>query len=89
MGKVWSCLNSVQANEDLSKALSGMKITLYGDQEHEPNQDNIGALANDIYSSDLIPVLLSHLAKYDFEVILSIFISLISKGKEGCCIYIQ
>jgi len=56
-----------KANEELSKALAGMKITLYGDAEHEPNQDNVVALANDIYSTDLIPAILSNLGKYDFE----------------------
>lgn len=71
-----------KANEDLSKALAGMKVTLYGDQEHEPNQDNIGTLANDIYSSDLIPVLLSNLGKYDFEAkkdVVSIFNNLLRR----------
>jgi len=59
-----------------------MKITLYGDPEHEPNQDSIVALANDVYSSDLIPVLLTHLAKYDFEAkkdVVSIFNNLLRR----------
>jgi calcium binding protein 39 len=59
--------NAEKANEELSKALAGMKVTLYGDSEHEPNQDNVVALANDIYSSELIPAILSNMAKYDFE----------------------
>lgn len=56
-----------KGNEELSKALQGMKITLYGDAEHEPNQDAIVTLANDVYSSDLIPLLLTHFHKFEFE----------------------
>eukprot|EP01118_Nematostelium_gracile_P017854 TRINITY_DN7758_c0_g1_i1.p1 TRINITY_DN7758_c0_g1~~TRINITY_DN7758_c0_g1_i1.p1 ORF type:complete len:355 (+),score=91.86 TRINITY_DN7758_c0_g1_i1:123-1187(+) len=71
-----------KANEDLSKALAAMKITLYGDAEHEPNEDNVVALANDVYSCDLIPSLLSNLGKYDFESkkdVVSIFNNLLRR----------
>jgi len=71
-----------KANDDLSKALAGMKITLYGDPEHEPNQESIVALANDVYSSDLLPALLANLAKYDFEAkkdVVSIFNNLLRR----------
>jgi len=44
-----------------------MKITLYGDSDTEPNQDGAVALANEIYSSDLLPLLLQFLSKFDFE----------------------
>jgi len=40
---------------------------LYGDPDHEPNPDTIGILANEIYLNDLLPVLILHLAKLDFE----------------------
>eukprot|EP01119_Soliformovum_irregulare_P008730 TRINITY_DN21835_c0_g1_i1.p1 TRINITY_DN21835_c0_g1~~TRINITY_DN21835_c0_g1_i1.p1 ORF type:complete len:336 (-),score=104.68 TRINITY_DN21835_c0_g1_i1:46-1053(-) len=56
-----------KANEELSKALAGMKFTLYGDAEHEPNQDAIVQMANDVYASDLIPSLIQNVAKYEFE----------------------
>jgi len=71
-----------KANEELSKALAGMKITLYGDAEHEPNQESVSALANDIYSADLIGLLLSNLGKYDFEAkkdVVSIFNNLLRR----------
>jgi len=71
-----------KANEELSKALAGMKITLYGDAEHEPNQESVSALANDIYSTDLIGLLLSNLGKYDFEAkkdVVSIFNNLLRR----------
>ena len=45
-----------------------MKYTLFGDGEHEPNPENAVQLANEIYSSDLLPPLAQHLTKLDFEV---------------------
>jgi len=59
--------NSDKISEEITKNIEGMKITLYGDAEHEPNQENIVALANEFYSSDLLPLLLIHLAKLEFE----------------------
>jgi len=56
-----------KASEEISRNLSGMKITLYGDSDTEPNQDGAVALANEIYSSDLLPLLLQFLSKFDFE----------------------
>jgi len=44
-----------------------MKLILYGDAEHEPNHDVIVTLANDIYSNDLLPLMLSLLARFEFE----------------------
>jgi len=44
-----------------------MKITLYGDTEHEPSQENILALANECYTNDLLPPLLTNLTKLEFE----------------------
>jgi len=56
-----------KANEELSKALAGMKFTLYGDSEHEPNQDAIVQMSNDVYACDLIPSLIQNVSKYEFE----------------------
>jgi len=56
-----------KAVEEITKALAGMKITLYGDAEHEPNQESILALANEAYSTDMIPLILSNLGKLEFE----------------------
>lgn len=58
---------SEKATEEATKALAGMKITIYGDTDHEPNQENIVQLANDVYSSDLLPIMLSNLSKLEFE----------------------
>jgi len=59
-----------------------MKLTLYGDAEHEPVQENIVALANEVYSSDVLPLLLANLAKFDFETrkdIATIFSNLLKR----------
>lgn len=45
-----------------------MRITLIGDEEHEPNQENIQILANEIHTSDVLPFMISYLYKFDFEV---------------------
>lgn len=71
-----------KATEDLTKNIAAMKITLYGDAEHEPNQDNIVALANEMYSSDLIPLLITHLGRFEFEAkkdVASIFNNLLRR----------
>jgi len=59
--------NIEKAVEELSKNLAGMKITLYGDAEHEPSQEAIVTLANEIYSSDLLPLLFTFMVKFEFE----------------------
>jgi len=56
-----------KAVEEIAKSILGIKLTLYGDAEHEPVQENIVALANEVYSSDILPPLFIHLAKFDFE----------------------
>lgn len=43
-------------------------MTLFGDAEHEPVQENVVALANEVYSTDILLLLLQHLGKFDFEV---------------------
>eukprot|EP00026_Physarum_polycephalum_P008258 Phypoly_transcript_08338.p1 GENE.Phypoly_transcript_08338~~Phypoly_transcript_08338.p1 ORF type:complete len:312 (+),score=30.97 Phypoly_transcript_08338:268-1203(+) len=44
-----------------------MKFVLYGDSEHEPNPDTCGILANEVYLADLLPLLVIHLNKLEFE----------------------
>jgi len=71
-----------KASEEVSKNLAGMKITLYGDTEHEPNQENIISLANEIYASDLLPLLLVYLSKFEFEArkdVIAIFNNLLRR----------
>jgi hypothetical protein len=45
-----------------------MKITLYGDAEHEALAENGFALANEFHSLDLLPLLFTYMNRFDFEV---------------------
>lgn len=56
-----------QVSEEISKNLIAIKHIFYGDGETEPNQDQITQLANDIYGADLIPLLITHISKLEFE----------------------
>jgi len=56
-----------KVNEDISKNIGIIKTILYGDQDHEPNPDTIATLANEIYLADLLPLLVIHVAKLEFE----------------------
>lgn len=68
-------LQSVAANpktlekvsEDISKNVAAMKFVLYGDAEHDPNPDTCGILANEVYLADLLPLMVIHLNKLEFE----------------------
>jgi len=71
-----------KSSEELSKNIAGMKYVLYGDNEHEPNPDATVLLANEIYSSDLLPLLIINLAKLEFEArkdVASIFNNLLRR----------
>jgi len=56
-----------KVSEEISKNIAAMKFVLYGDAEHEPNPDTCGLLANEIYLADLLPLLISQMAKLEFE----------------------
>jgi len=56
-----------KVSEDISKNIAAMKFVLYGDAEHDPNPDTCGILANEIYLADLLPLLVLHLNKLEFE----------------------
>jgi len=59
--------NAEKILEELAKNVSWMKITLLGDAEHQPEQDNIVALANEIYQSDLLQLLIGVFGRLNFE----------------------
>eukprot|EP01132_Coremiostelium_polycephalum_P003687 gene3687-4592_t len=59
--------SSEKASEEISKCLQEMKKILYGDSDHEPNQEAANALSNDILSSDLLHLLIKDLVKLEFE----------------------
>ncbi|KAF2075613.1 hypothetical protein CYY_003081 [Polysphondylium violaceum] len=59
--------SSEKASEEISKCLQEMKKILYGDSEHEPNQEAVGSLSAEICANDLIPILIKDLSKLEFE----------------------
>ena len=69
----WSITNILfcwflQAQEDISKSLVGMKNILYGAGDQEPQTELIGQLAQAIYESCLLLLLIKNLPHLDFEV---------------------
>jgi len=69
-----------KALEDISKSVDAMRVILH--DESQTNPEAAVALANEIFSSDLVHPLLVHLAKYDFEAkkdVVTIFNNLLKR----------
>jgi len=69
-------------SEDVTKQLNAIKIILFGDPENEPNPELGVQIANEVFASDLIPLMVSQLGKLDFEAkkdVASIFGNLVRK----------
>jgi len=59
----------LQAQEDVSKNLLQIKNMLYGTSDAEPQTDIIVAqLAQELYNSNLLLLLIQNLSRIDFEV---------------------
>jgi len=58
-----------KAAEEVSKDLGHIKFILYGDPEHEkePNQDQINTLLQAFLQEDVLPLIVSQIAKMEFE----------------------
>lgn len=59
--------NAAKHSEEVSKHLAAMKQVLYGDADSEPVAEIVAQLAQEVYSSDLLQVLIQHITKLDFE----------------------
>jgi len=58
-----------KAIEEMSKIVSQMKLTLYGDPESsESNAEISQQLVNEILQIDLVPLIITNFAKFEFEV---------------------
>jgi calcium binding protein 39 len=53
--------------EEVSKTLFSMKSILFGDGEQEPQPDQVAQLAQEVYSTDLLALLVSHIGQLEFE----------------------
>mmetsp|Transcript_28482 Transcript_28482/g.31638 ORF Transcript_28482/g.31638 Transcript_28482/m.31638 type:complete len:348 (-) Transcript_28482:208-1251(-) len=56
-----------KAREESSKNLDAMKQVLYGTAEHAANPDLVSPLANEVYVTNLIPLLITNLHRIEFE----------------------
>ncbi|KAI8854394.1 Mo25-like protein [Chytridium lagenaria] len=56
-----------KANEEISKNLIAMKVILYGDGESDPVPESVAQLSHEVYSSDLLPLLIQNIFKIEFE----------------------
>ncbi|CAN0093403.1 calcium-binding protein 39 [Petromyzon marinus] len=56
-----------KASEEVSKSLAAMKEILYGTGDKEPQPEAVAQLAQELYNSGLIPVLITQLQRIDFE----------------------
>uniref|UniRef100_A0A0K0EE37 Calcium-binding protein 39-like n=1 Tax=Strongyloides stercoralis TaxID=6248 RepID=A0A0K0EE37_STRER len=56
-----------KAIEEVSRSLQQVKNVIYGQDGQEPNNEQVGQLAQEIYGASVIPLLIKHLNRFDFE----------------------
>ncbi|CAB3410236.1 unnamed protein product [Caenorhabditis bovis] len=56
-----------KALEEVSKNLQAIKGFIYGSDGQEPHSDQIAQLANEVYNANILPMLIKHLSKFEFE----------------------
>ncbi|KAL0078258.1 calcium-binding protein 39 [Phycomyces blakesleeanus] len=56
-----------KATEDISKYLVSMKNILYGEDDSEPSPDSVSQLAQEVYSNDLLQLLVLNIHRFEFE----------------------
>ncbi|CAD6187432.1 unnamed protein product [Caenorhabditis auriculariae] len=58
---------SEKAIEDVSKLLQMVKNIIYGVEGQEPHGDQVAQLAQEVYNANVLPMLIKHLCRFDFE----------------------
>ena len=58
----------LQASEEVTKNLVAMKTIMCGTEQHEPQSELVAQLAQEIYKSHIILLMLTNLSHIDFEV---------------------
>ncbi|PWZ00969.1 Mo25-like protein [Testicularia cyperi] len=56
-----------KAVEEVSKTLYSIKTILFGDGESDPQPEQVAQLATEVYSYDVLQLLISHIGKFEFE----------------------
>lgn len=73
------CLSDgfIQANDDVTKCIIGIKAILYGSADQEPQVDAITQLSQEMYQGNpnALIFLIQHLHRIDFEVCASMTVS--------------
>lgn len=60
--------DSTQVNEDISRSLASLKLTLSGEGDVPSSPDVLAQVANEVYQSDLLSQLVVNMPKFEFEV---------------------
>lgn len=74
--------NNKKYQDDCARYLKQIKIILHGDDENEPQPDQIGILAQEIYATDCLYNLIYNLKKLDFDSrkdVLILFLTLLRR----------
>ncbi|KAL3073332.1 hypothetical protein niasHT_038689 [Heterodera trifolii] len=58
---------SEKAVEEVNRWLQQVKAIIYGQENQEPNTEQISQLVQEIYNASVLPLLVRHMAKLDFE----------------------
>ncbi|KAJ3337066.1 mo25 protein [Gonapodya sp. JEL0774] len=69
-------------NEEFSRTIAEIKRLLYGDAETEPQPDQVAQIAQEVYSTDLLQVIVQNIARFEFEArkdVASIFNNLLRR----------
>ncbi|GAK62818.1 mo25 protein [Moesziomyces antarcticus] len=56
-----------KAVDEVSKTLCQIKAVLFGEGDAEPQPDQVAQLAQEVYSHDVLQLLVAHIAKFEFE----------------------
>ncbi|KAF9975610.1 mo25 protein [Actinomortierella ambigua] len=56
-----------KATEDISKILVAYKTILYGDGESDPVPETVAQLAQEVYSNNVLQLLVDNIGKFEFE----------------------
>ena len=56
-----------KAVEEISKTLCQIKTILFGDGDADPQPELVAQLAQEVYSHDVLQLLVAHIAKFEFE----------------------
>jgi len=46
-----------------------MKLMLYGENDNEPNPEIVSQLAQEIYTMDILQLLVQNISRFEFEVV--------------------